>query len=229
MLYSAILAIALIVVGWFLLRTRESNARLAEVSRRSEEEAAEAKQERDSLREFGESLKQVEQAVTRQDARGCARCQGGARYLAGVAQKSDRVVERVDGLVGRWANPKQRGQRRGMAGAALRQMALRDGVHFEVQKRVAIDAARGQKDGVTDITSCSELAGRRTRREVPLGSMLDILDDETDARDFALASFALTRFLDIKDVGGREYRGARDLSVRHAPCRPATSQTLELQ
>ena len=148
----AILAIALIGVGWLLLRTRESNARLAEASRRSEEEASEAKQERDGLREFGESLKQVEQAVTQYKSREDARDSKVSEMLAGVAQKSDRVVERVDGLVGRWANPKQRGQlSEEWLVAALRQMGLRDSVHFETQKRVAIDAARGQKDGVIDV------------------------------------------------------------------------------
>lgn len=227
----AILAIALIVVGWFLLRTRESNARLAEASRRSEEEAAEAKQERDSLREFGESLKQVEQAVAQYKTREDARDAKVGEILAGVAQKSDRVVERVDGLVGRWANPKQRGQLgEEWLVAALRQMGLRDGVHFEVQKRVAIDAARGQKDGVIDIyLVLPNSQGVALDAKFPWVRMLgDVLDDETDARDFALRKLRDALRSHIKDVGGREYRGARDLSVRHVLVVVPDWQTLEL-
>lgn len=227
----AILAIALIVVGWFLLRTRESNARLAEASRRSEEEAAEAKQERDSLREFGESLKQVEQAVAQYKTREDARDAKVGEILAGVAQKSDRVVERVDGLVGRWANPKQRGQLgEEWLVAALRQMGLRDGVHFEVQKRVAIDAARGQKDGVIDIyLVLPNSQGVALDAKFPWVRMLgNVLDDETDARDFALRKLRDALRSHIKDVGGREYRGARDLSVRHVLVVVPDWQTLEL-
>src|SRR4051812_28446098 len=148
----AILVIAFIGVGWLLLRTRESNARLAEASRRSEEEAAGAKQERDDLRAFGESLKQVEQTVVQYKAREDARDKQVGEMLAGVSETSSQVVQRVDALVGRWANPKQRSQlSEAWLVAALRQMGLRESVHFEVQKRVEIDGARGRKDGVLDI------------------------------------------------------------------------------
>ncbi len=228
----AILVIALIGVGWVLLRTRESNARLAEASRRSEEEAAEAKQERDGLREFGESLKQVEQAVTQYRTREDARDSKVSEVLAGVAQKSDRVVERVDGLVGRWANPKQRGQlSEEWLVAALRQMGLRDSVHFETQKRVEIDAARGQKDGVIDIyLLLPNSQGVALDAKFPWVRMLgDVLDEGgEDAREFALRKLRDSLRSHIKDVGGREYRSTRDVSVRHVLVVVPDWQTLEL-
>jgi DNA anti-recombination protein RmuC len=228
----AILAIALIGVGWLLLRTRESNARLAEASRRSEEEASEAKQERDGLREFGESLKQVEQAVTQYKSREDARDSRVSEMLAGVAQKSDRVVERVDGLVGRWANPKQRGQlSEEWLVAALRQMGLRDSVHFETQKRVEIDAARGQKDGVIDVyLLLPNSQGVALDAKFPwvrlLGEVLDEAGEE--AREFAIRKLRDSLRAHIKDVGGREYRGSRDVSVRHVLVVVPDWQTLEL-
>ncbi|MEX2108280.1 MAG: DNA recombination protein RmuC [Solirubrobacterales bacterium] len=228
----AILAIALIGVGWLLLRTRESNARLAEATRRSEEEAAEAKQERDDLRQFGESLKQVEQAVTQYKSREDARDSKVSEMLAGVALKSDRVVERVDGLVGRWANPKQRGQlSEEWLVAALRQMGLRDSVHFEVQKRVEIDAARGQKEGVIDVYLLLPNAqGVALDAKFPWVRLLgEILDEGgEEAREFAIRKLRDSLRSHIKDVAGREYRGARDGSVRHVLVVVPDWQTLEL-
>jgi DNA recombination protein RmuC len=228
----AILAIALISVGWLLLRTRESNARLAEASRRSEEEAAEAKQERDGLREFGESLKQVEQAVTQYKSREDARDSKVSEMLAGVAQKSDRVVERVDGLVGRYANPKQRGQlSEEWLVAALRQMGLRDSVHFETQKRVEIDAPRSQKEGVIDVyLLLPSSQGVALDAKFPwvrlLGEVLD--EGGEEAREFALRKLRDSLRSHIKDVGGREYRGSRNISVRHVLVVVPDWQTLEL-
>lgn len=228
----AILVIALLAVGWVLLRTRESNARLAEASRRSEDEASEAKQERNDLREFGESLKQVEQAVTQYKAREDARDSKVSEVLAGVALKSDRVVERVDGLVGRWANPQQRGQlSEEWLVAALRQMGLRDSVHFETQKRVEIDAARGQKDGVIDVyLLLPNSQGVALDAKFPWVRMLsDVLDDGgEDAREFALRKLRDSLRSHIKDVGGREYRSTRDVSVRHVLVVVPDWQTLEL-
>jgi DNA recombination protein RmuC len=228
----AILVIALVGIGLILLRTREANARLTESSRRSEEEAAEAKQERDDLRKFGESLKQVEQAVTQYKAREDARDSKVSEMLAGVAQKSDRVVERVDGLVGRWANPKQRGQlSEEWLVAALRQMGLRDSVHFETQKRVEIDAARGQKEGVIDVyLLLPNSQGVALDAKFPwvrlLGEVLD--EGGEEARDFALRKLRDSLRSHIKDVGGREYRGTRDVSVRHVLVVVPDWQTLEL-
>ncbi|MBW8059655.1 MAG: DNA recombination protein RmuC [Solirubrobacterales bacterium] len=228
----AILAIVLIGVGWLLLRTRESNARLAEASRRSEERAAEAKRERDDLREFGESLKQVERAVTQYKSREDDRDSKAREMLAGVVEKSNRVVERVDGLVGRWANPKQRGQlSEEWLVAALRQMGLRDNVHFEVQKRVEIDAARGQKDGVIDVyLLLPNSQGVALDAKFPwvrlLGEVLD--EGGEEAREFALRKLRDSLRSHIKDVGGREYRGARDVSVRHVLVVVPDWQTLEL-
>ena len=228
----AILAIVLIGVGWLLLRTRESNARLAEASLRSEEGVAEAKRERDDLREFGESLKQVERAVTQYKSREDDRDSKAREMLAGVVEKSDRVVERVDGLVGRWANPKQRGQlSEEWLVAALRQMGLRDNVHFETQKRVEIDAARGQKDGVIDVyLLLPNSQGVALDAKFPwvrlLGEVLD--EGGEEAREFALRKLRDSLRSHIKDVGGREYRGARDVSVRHVLVVVPDWQTLEL-
>jgi DNA recombination protein RmuC len=228
----AILAIALIGVGWLLLRTRESNARLSESSRRFEEEAGAAKQERDDLREFGESLKQVELAVTQYKSREDARDTKVGEILAGVAQKSDRVVERVDGLVGRWANPKQRGQlSEEWLVAALRQMGLRDSVHFETQKRVEIDGARGQKGGVIDVyLLLPNSQGVALDAKFPWVRMLaDVLDEGgEDAREFALRKLRDSLRSHIKDVGGREYRSTRELPVRHVLVVVPDWQTLEL-
>jgi DNA anti-recombination protein RmuC len=228
----AILAIALAVVGWSLLRARESNARLAEASRRSDEETAAAKQERDDLREFGDSLKQMEQAVAHYKSREDARDLKVSEVLAGVAQKSDRVVERVDGLVGRWANPKQRGQlSEEWLVAALRQMGLRDSVHFETQKRVEIDAPRGQREGVIDVyLLLPNSQGVALDAKFPwvrlLGEVLD--EGGEEAREFALRKLRDSLRSHIKDVGGREYRGTRDVSVRHVLVVVPDWQTLEL-
>jgi DNA recombination protein RmuC len=228
----AILAIALIGVGILLLRTRETNARLAEAGRRSEDEAAEAKRERDDLREFAQTLKQVESAFTRYKDREDARDAKVSEALAGIKEKSDRVVERVDGLVGRWANPKQRGQlSEEWLVAALRQMGLRDSVHFETQKRVEIDAARGQKEGVIDIyLMLPNSQGVALDAKFPwvrlLGEVLD--DGGEDARDFALRKLRDSLRSHIKDVGAREYRGTRDVSVRHVLVVVPDWKTLEL-
>lgn len=228
----AIPVIALIVVGWLLLRTRESNARLAEASRRSEEAATNAKQERDDLREFGKSLEQVKQAVTQYKSREDARDKEVERALASVAQSSGEVVQRVDALVGRWANPKQRGQlSEEWLVAALRQMGLRDSVHFETQKRVQIDAARGQKDGVIDVyLLLPNSQGVALDAKFPwvrlLGEVLD--EDGEETREFALRKLRDSLRSHIKDVGGREYRGTRDISVRHVLIVVPDWQTLEL-
>lgn len=228
----AILSIALIGAGWLLLRTRESNARLAEASRRSDEEATEAKQERDDLREFGESLKQVEQAVTQYKSREDARDTRLSEVLAGIKEKSDRVVERVDGLVGRWANPKQRGQlSEEWLVAALRQMGLRDSVHFEVQKRVEIDGVRGQKGGIIDVyLLLPNSQGVALDAKFPwvrlLGEVLD--EGGEEAREFALRKLRDALRSHIKDVGGREYRSTREVSVRHVLVVVPDWQTLEL-
>jgi DNA anti-recombination protein RmuC len=228
----AILVVALIGIGLILLRTRESNARLAEASRRSEEEAAEAKQERDDLREFGQTLKQVESTFTQYKSREDARDTKVSEALAGIKEKSDRVVERVDGLVGRWANPKQRGQlSEEWLVAALRQMGLRDGVHFETQKRVEIDAARGQKGGVIDVyLMLPNAQGVALDAKFPwvrlLGEVLD--EGGEEAREFALRKLRDSLRSHIKDVGGREYRGTRDVSVRHVLVVVPDWQTLEL-
>jgi len=228
----AILVIAFIGVGLLLLRARESNARLAEATHRLEDEATRAKQERDDLREFGESLKQVEQAVAQYKSREDVRDSKVSEMLAGVSQKSDRVVERVDGLVGRWANPKQRGQlSEGWLVAALRQMGLRDSVHFETQKRVEIDAARGQKDGVIDVYLLLPNAqGVALDAKFPwvrlIGEVLD--EDRDEAREFALRKLRDALRSHIKDVAGREYRSVRDISVRHVLVVVPDWHTLEL-
>jgi DNA recombination protein RmuC len=228
----AILLIAVAAIAWFFLRTREENARLAEASRRSEEEVAEAKKEREGLREFKDSLKEVEHAVAQYKSREDARDAQVRETLARVSQKSDRVVERVDGLVGRWANPKQRGQlSEEWLVAALRQMGLRDSIHFETQKRVEIDAARGQKTGVIDVyLVLPNSQGVALDAKFPwvrlLGEILE--DDGEEARDFALRKLRDSLRAHIKDVGGREYRGSREISVRHVLVVVPDWQTLEL-
>jgi DNA recombination protein RmuC len=228
----AIVTIALLAVGWLLLRAREVNARLAESSRRSEEEARKAAEERDDLREFGESLKQVELAVAQYKSREDDRDTKVHQTLAAISDKSDRVVQRVDGLVGRWANPKQRGQlSEEWLVAALRQMGLRDSVHFEVQKRVEIDAARGQKAGVIDVyLLLPNSQGVALDAKFPwvrlLGEVLE--EGGEEAREFALRKLRDSLRNHIRDVGGREYRGAREVSVRHVLVVVPDWQTLEL-
>jgi DNA anti-recombination protein RmuC len=228
----AILVIALIAVGVVLLRTREANARLAEASRRSDDEAVAAKRERDDLQEFGQTLKEVESAFTQYKQREDARDTKVSEALAGIKEKSDRVVERVDGLVGRWANPKQRGQlSEEWLVAALRQIGLRDSVHFEIQKRVEIDAARGQKEGVIDVyLMLPNSQGVALDAKFPWVRLLgEILDEGgNEAREFALRKLRDSLRSHIKDVGSREYRGARDISVRHVLVVVPDWQTLEL-
>jgi DNA recombination protein RmuC len=228
----AIVTIALLAVGWLLLRAREVNARLTESSRRSEEEARKVAEERDDLREFGESLKQVELAVAQYKSREDDRDTKVDQTLAAISAKSDRVVQRVDGLVGRWANPKQRGQlSEEWLVAALRQMGLRDSVHFEVQKRVEIDAARSQKTGVIDVfLLLPNSQGVALDAKFPwvrlLGEVLE--EGGEEAREFALRKLRDSLRNHIKDVGGREYRGARGVSVRHVLVVVPDWQTLEL-
>jgi DNA anti-recombination protein RmuC len=228
----AILAIALLGIGWLLLKAREANARLAEANSRSEEEAEAAKHEKDELRDFEASLKQMEQVVTQYKAREDARDSKVSEVLAGVAQKSDRVVERVDGLVGRWANPKQRGQlSEEWLVAALRQMGLRDSVHFETQKRVEIDGVRGQKGGVIDVyLLLPNSQGVALDAKFPWVRLLaDVLDEGSEeARDFALRKLRDSLRSHIKDVGGREYRSSRGVPVRHVLVVVPDWQTLEL-
>jgi hypothetical protein len=229
---AAILAIALIGIGWLLLRTRESNARLAEASRRSEEEATNARQERDDLREFGKSLEQVKQAVTQYKSREDVRDKEVERMLASVAQSSGQVVQRVDALVGRWANPKQRGQlSEEWLVAALRQMNLRDDVHFEVQKHVEIEAARGTRNGVIDVfLLLPNSQGVALDAKFPWVRLLgEIVDEEgEEKREFALRKLRDALRTHIRDIGGREYKGARDLSVRHVLVVVPDWQTLEM-
>jgi hypothetical protein len=229
---SAILVIALIAFGWYLLRARESNARLAEAAHRLEEKASEEKQEHERLREFAQTMQQVERAFTQYKNREDERDKKVGEMLAGVAQTSGQVVQRVDALVGRWANPKQRGQlSEEWLVAALRQMGLRDNVHFEVQKRVEIDAARGQKAGVIDIfLLLPNSQGVALDAKFPWVRLLgEILDEGgEEARDFALRKLRDALRSHIKDIGGREYRGARDLSVRHVLVVVPDWQTLEM-
>ena len=228
----AILVIAFIGVGWLLLRTRESNARLAEASRRSEEEAADAKQERDDLREFGESLKQVEQTVVQYKAREDARDKQVGEMIAGVSETSSQVVQRVDALVGRWANPKQRSQlSEAWLVAALRQMGLRESVHFEVQKRVEIDGARGRKDGVLDVyLMLPNSQGVALDAKFPwvrmLGEVLD--EDGNEAREFALRKLRDSLRSHIKEMASREYQSSKNVSVRHVLVVVPDWQTLEM-
>lgn len=228
----AILVIALIGVGLLLLRTRESNARLAEATRRLEEETAEAKQERDNLQRFGQALKQVEHTFTQYKTREDDRDKKVSEMLAGVEQTSSQVVQRVDALVGRWANPKQRSQlSEAWLVAALRQMGLRESVHFEVQKRVEIDAARGRKEGVIDVyLMLPNSQGVALDAKFPWVRMLtEILDEEgSEARDFALRKLRDSLRSHIKDVASREYQSSKSLSVRHVLVVVPDWQTLEM-
>jgi hypothetical protein len=228
----AIFVIALIGVGWLLLRTREANARLAEATHRLEDDNADAKQEQGDLKEFGEALRQVENAVEKHKEREDTRDKEVEKMLASVAQSSGQVVQRVDALVGRWANPKQRGQlSEEWLVAALRQMGLRDDVHFEVQKRVEIETARGQKAGVIDVfLVLPNSQGIALDAKFPwvrlLGEVVD--DDSEEARDFALRKLRDALRSHIKDISGREYRGSRGLSIRHVLVVVPDWQTLEM-
>jgi DNA recombination protein RmuC len=110
-------------------------------------------------------------------------------------------------------------------------MGLRDSVHFETQKRVAIDAARGQKDGVIDVyLVLPNSQGVALDAKFPwvrlLGEVLD--EGGEEAREFALRKLRDSLRSHIKDVGGREYRGTRDVSVRHVLVVVPDWQTLEL-
>jgi hypothetical protein len=228
----AISAIALIGMAWLLLRTREANVRLVEATSRLEDESASAKQGQGELKEFGDALKQVENAFAKYKEREDARDKEVGEMLASVAQSSGQVVQRVDALVGRWANPKQRGQlSEEWLVAALRQMGLRDDVHFEVQKRVEIEAARGNKNGVIDVfLLLPNSQGVALDAKFPWVRLLgDVVDEDGDeAREFALRKLRDALRTHIRDIGGREYRGARDLSVRHVLVVVPDWQTLEM-
>lgn len=228
----AILVIALLGVAWLLLRTREANARLAEAARRLEDESSSAKQEQGDFREFGEALKQVESTFEKHKEREDARDKEVDRLLASVAQSSGQVVQRVDALVGRWANPKQRGQlSEEWLVAALRQMNLRDDVHFEVQKHVEIEAARGPRNGVIDVfLLLPNSQGVALDAKFPWVRLLgEVVDEEgEERREFALRKLRDALRTHIRDIGGREYKGARNLSVRHVLVVVPDWQTLEM-
>lgn len=228
----AIFGIALICVGLLLLRARESNARLAEATRRLEEESGEANRERERLQGFAQALQQVERAFAQYKNREDERDKRVGEMLAGVSETSTQVVQRVDALVGRWANPKQRSQlSEAWLVAALRQMGLRESVHFEVQKRVEIDAARGRRDGVIDVyLMLPNSQGVALDAKFPwvrmLGEVLD--EDGNEAREFALRKLRDSLRSHIKDVANREYQSSKNTSVRHVLVVVPDWQTLEM-
>jgi hypothetical protein len=223
----AILVLALIAAVVGLVRARERNASMQEAVTRLEDERDAAQSEKPQLGKLTVSIEELGSSFERHEQGEAQRQQ----LLADVDAKVAHGNERIDALVGRWSNPKQRSQL-GEAWliGALRRMGLRDGVHFEVQKRVKIVGARGVRDGVVDILLWLPNAnGLALDSKFPwAGHLASVLDGQDEARDFALRKLRDALRNHIKDIARREYHRAEGVDIRHVLVVVPDWQTLEL-
>lgn len=153
--------------------------------------------------------------------------------LAAVEDKTGKVVQRVDDLVGRWQNPKRRSQLgEGWLVAALKRMGLTQGVHFSTQKRVEIVGSSGTREGVIDV--CLTLPDGQ---EMAIDDkfpwpryMMEVLGDDGSEETKTLALRKLRDALrsHVKEVSARGYKNARDAQIRHVLIVVPDWQTLEL-
>lgn len=223
----AILVIALIVtaIGW--IRTREKAARLGEAVDRLEAEKAEGEAEKPQLSELSSSLEVLGSSFERYE-------QGEAKrqaLLTSVDSKVDRTVDRIDGLANRYSNPKSRSQlSEGWLVGALRRMGLRDGLHFEAQKRVSITGTRNPAEGVIDILLWLPNAnGLALDSKFPWSAHLaSVHDGDEAAREFAVRQLRDALRNHIKDIARRQYHRAQGVDIRHVFIVVPDWQTLDL-
>jgi hypothetical protein len=234
LIFTVIIGLLLIVaaVAWFRehegkAALREENASLKEAVTRLEGDRATAQSEKPqlgalaaSIGELGSSLGRIEESETRRQ-----------ELLAEVSGNVARGNARIDALVGRWSNPKQRSQL-GEAWliGALRRIGLREGLHFSVQERVTIVGARGTREGVIDILlRLPNANGLALDSKFPwAGHLASVLDGEEEARDFALGRLRDALRNHVKDIARREYHRAQGVDIRHVLVVVPDWQTLEL-
>jgi len=219
-------------IAWFReherhAAVREVNAALEEAVSRLEGERATAQSERPqlgaltvSIGELGSSLGRIEESETRRQ-----------ELLAEVSGNVERGNARIDALVGRWSNPKQRSQLgEAWLVGALRRIGLREGLHFEIQKRVKIVGVRGTREGVVDILlRLPNARALALDSKFPWGGHLAlVLDGDEEARDFALAKLRDALRNHVRDIARREYHRTQGIDIRHVLVVVPDWQTLEL-
>jgi RmuC family len=208
-------------------RLRIEKAALEEAVTRLEGELEKADGEKSKLSDLDSGIQKLDSAFGRFEEKETGRQQLLAELKGGVT----RGNQRIDGLISRWSNPKQRSQL-GEAWliGALRRMGLHEGVHFEIQKRVKIVGARGTRDGVIDILlRLPNANGLVLDSKFPWGSHLpSVLDGDEHARDHAVAKLREALRNHVKDIARREYHRAHGIDIRHVLVVVPDWQTLQL-
>jgi uncharacterized protein YhaN len=229
-----VLAVLLVgtVVAWS--RQREDNtslkvdkAALEEAVARLESELAKADDEKAKLGDLGAGLERLDSAFGRFEQGAVSR----QELLVDLKGNVARGNERIDALVGRWSNPKQRSQL-GEAWliGALRRMGLNEGVHFEIQKRVKILGARGTREGVIDVLlRLPNANGLALDSKFPWASHLaSVLDGDEQARAYAINKLREALRNHVREIARREYHRAQGVDVRHVLVVVPDWQTLQL-
>jgi hypothetical protein len=241
LIVTVFLALLLIAVSVAWLRQHGSNAvltednttlridkaALQEAVTRLEGEVEKADGEKSKLNDLGSGIEKLDSAFGRFEDKEAGRQQ----LLAEVKGDVTRGNQRIDGLISRWSNPKQRSQL-GEAWliGALRRMGLHESVHFEIQKRVKIVGARGTRDGVIDVLlRLPNANGVALDSKFPWGSHLpSVLDGDEQARDYAVAKLREALRNHVKDIARREYHCAHGIDIRHVLVVIPDWQTLQL-
>lgn len=232
-----VFAIAFVVSTGFAIYAFVRNASLKEAVKRLENQTEVAQDGHDNVVQLDASVKSMrewmQQEIQGNRSREEERDQKVRAALAAVEDNTGKVVERVDGLVGRWQNPKRRSQLgEGWLVAALKRMGLTHGVHFSTQRRVEIVGSGGTKEGVIDV--CLTLPDGQ---EMAIDDkfpwprhMTEVLggDGTEETKTFALRKLRDALRSHVKDVGTRNYKNARDARIRHVLVVVPDWQTLEL-
>ncbi|MGN6558531.1 MAG: DNA recombination protein RmuC, partial [Solirubrobacterales bacterium] len=202
-------------------------AALEEAVTRLEAELEKTETEKSKLSELGTGIEKLDSAFGRFEQSEANRQQLLADVKGGVA----RGNQRIDALVGRWSNPKQRSQL-GEAWliGAVRRMGLHEGVHFEIQKRVTILGARATREGVIDILlRLPNANGLALDSKFPWGSHLaSVLDCDEEAREYAVGKLRDALRSHVKEIARREYHRAQGVDIRHVLVVVPDWQTLQL-
>lgn len=202
-------------------------AALEEAVTRLEGELEKADGDKAKLSDLGSGIEKLDSAFGRFEQGEASRQQ----LLADVKGNVARGNQRIDALVGRWSNPKQRSQL-GEAWliGAVRRMGLHEGVHFEIQKRVTIVGARGTRHGVIDILlRLPNANGLALDSKFPWGSHLaSVLDGDEQARDYAIRKLREALRGHVKEIAQREYHRAQGIDIQHVLVVVPDWQTLQL-
>lgn len=203
------------------------NAALKEAVTRLEGELEKTEAEQSKLSDLGSGIEKLDSAFGRFEQAEASRQQ----LLADVKGNVTRGNQRIDALVGRWSNPKQRSQL-GEAWliGAIRRMGLHEGVHFEIQKRVTVVGARATRDGVIDILlRLPNANGLALDSKFPWGSHLaSVLDGDEQAREYAIGKLREALRGHVKEIARREYHRAQGIDIRHVLVVVPDWQTLQL-